>query len=93
MDGTFYVTHAVGKRWIADGHRDSVVSISVTWATPSDMSKSSIHAMTMSLATEWGRYGIRLAWQDHRKKHHTQADWQFTTGDARVRLKRLYPSF
>src|SRR5258708_11123901 len=24
------------------------------------MSKSAIHAMTMSLATEWGRYGIRL---------------------------------
>ena len=24
------------------------------------MSKAAIHAMTMSLATEWGRYGIRL---------------------------------
>ena len=24
------------------------------------MSKSAVHAMTMSLATEWGRYGIRL---------------------------------
>ena len=24
------------------------------------MSKSAIHAMTMSLATEWGRHGIRL---------------------------------
>jgi NAD(P)-dependent dehydrogenase (short-subunit alcohol dehydrogenase family) len=27
---------------------------------PSAMSKSAIHAMTMSLATEWGRHGIRL---------------------------------
>jgi NAD(P)-dependent dehydrogenase (short-subunit alcohol dehydrogenase family) len=27
---------------------------------PSAMSKSAVHAMTMSLATEWGRYGIRL---------------------------------
>ena len=67
MHGTFYVTHAVGKRWIAGQHRGSVVSISVTWVrnggpfvTPSAMSKSAIHAMTMSLATEWGRYGIRL---------------------------------
>ena len=31
MHGTFYVTHAVGKRWIAGGHRGNVVSIVVTW--------------------------------------------------------------
>jgi NAD(P)-dependent dehydrogenase (short-subunit alcohol dehydrogenase family) len=67
MHGTFYVTHAVGRRWIAGGHRGNVVSIVVTWinngspyVVPSAMSKSAIHAMTMSLATEWGRYGIRL---------------------------------
>src|ERR1041384_6118348 len=29
--GTFYVTQAVGKRWIAGGHKCSVVSILVTW--------------------------------------------------------------
>ena len=33
------------------------------------------------------------AWQDKRNKHHTKADWQFTTADARVKLKRLYPRF
>jgi NAD(P)-dependent dehydrogenase (short-subunit alcohol dehydrogenase family) len=67
MHGTFYVTQAVGKRWIAGGHPGSVVSITVTWTrnggpfvVPSAMSKSAIQAMTMSLATEWGRYGIRL---------------------------------
>ena len=67
MHGTFYVTHAVGRRWIAGGHRGNVVSITVTWVrngspyvVPSAMSKSAIHAMTMSLAAEWGRYGIRL---------------------------------
>ncbi|MGH8679264.1 MAG: SDR family oxidoreductase [Burkholderiales bacterium] len=45
----------------------SVMSIIVTWVrngspfvVPSAMSKSAIHTMTMSLATEWGRYGIRL---------------------------------
>jgi hypothetical protein len=31
MHGTFYVTHAVGKRWIAGGNRGNVVSIVVTW--------------------------------------------------------------
>jgi NAD(P)-dependent dehydrogenase (short-subunit alcohol dehydrogenase family) len=67
MHGTFYVTHAVGKRWIAARLPGNVVSITVTWVrngspyvVPSTMSKSAIHAMTMSLATEWGRYGIRL---------------------------------
>lgn len=33
------------------------------------------------------------AWQENRNKHHARADWQFTTADARVRLKRLYPHF
>jgi NAD(P)-dependent dehydrogenase (short-subunit alcohol dehydrogenase family) len=67
MHGTFYVTHAVGRRWIAAGQRGNVVSITTTWVrngspyvVPSAMSKSAIHAMTMSLAIEWGRHGIRL---------------------------------
>jgi NAD(P)-dependent dehydrogenase (short-subunit alcohol dehydrogenase family) len=67
MHGTFYVTQAVGKRWIALKQPGNVVSITTTWVrngspyvVPSAMSKSAIHAMTMSLATEWGRYGIRL---------------------------------
>ena len=33
------------------------------------------------------------AWQAHRNKHHAKADWPFTTNDARVKLKRLYPQF
>ena len=67
MHGTFYVTHAVGKRWIANKLPGNVVSIVTTWVrngspfvVPSAMSKAALHAMTMSLATEWGRYGIRL---------------------------------
>jgi NAD(P)-dependent dehydrogenase (short-subunit alcohol dehydrogenase family) len=67
LHGTFYVTHAVGRRWIAGAHRGNVVSIVVTWVyngspyvVPSVMSKTGVHAMTMSLATEWAHYGIRL---------------------------------
>src|SRR3954451_14393867 len=63
MHGTFYVTHAVGKRWITGRHKGSVVSIVVTWiensgpfTVPSAMSKSAIATMTRSLAVEWGRY-------------------------------------
>jgi hypothetical protein len=33
------------------------------------------------------------AWEQHRNMHHAKADWQFTTADARVKLKRLYPQF
>ena len=65
--GTFYVTHAVGRRWIAGGHKGSVVTIVVTWVhtgspyvVPSAMSKAGLHVMTKSLAVEWGKYGIRL---------------------------------
>jgi len=32
------------------------------------------------------------AWQTDRNTHHTKSDWHFTTKDARVKLKHLYPS-
>ncbi|MGC1297813.1 MAG: IS630 family transposase [Alloacidobacterium sp.] len=33
-----------------------------------------------------------LAWEDNRNSKHAKADWQFTTADARIKLKRLYPA-
>jgi transposase len=32
------------------------------------------------------------AWQQSRNAQHRTVDWQFTTADARTKLKRLYPS-
>jgi NAD(P)-dependent dehydrogenase (short-subunit alcohol dehydrogenase family) len=74
--GTFYVTQAVGRRWIAEAKAGewqpgapcrNVVSIITTWVdnggpyvVPSAMSKAGIDVMTKSLAVEWARYGIRL---------------------------------
>lgn len=65
--GTFYVTHAVGKRWIAGKLPGSIISILVTWVwtgapyvVPSAMSKTALEGMTKSLAVEWGHYGIRV---------------------------------
>ena len=74
--GTFYVTQAVGKRWVAEAKSGAwqatqpyrnVMSIIVTWVdngspyvVPSAMSKAGIAVMTKSLATEWARHGIRL---------------------------------
>lgn len=67
MDGAFFTTLACGKRWIAQGIKGSVVSTLVTWiltgsayVTSSAMAKAAVHAMTMSLAVEWAKYGIRL---------------------------------
>lgn len=66
LHGTFYVTHAVGKRWIRDRLPGSILSIVTTWVwtgspftVPSAMAKSGVDAMTKSLAIEWGRFGIR----------------------------------
>ena len=65
--GSFGVTQALGRQWIAQGIPGAVVSIVVTWVwtgapfvLPSAMSKAGLDAMTKSLAVEWGRYGIRL---------------------------------
>ena len=33
------------------------------------------------------------AWTKNRNGKCVKADWQFTTDDARVKLKRLYPRF
>lgn len=65
--GTFYVTLACGKRWIADRSRATVISILATWiwnggpyTVPSAMSKAGLNIMTKSLAVEWAPHGIRL---------------------------------
>lgn len=67
MNGSFNTTLAAGKRWIAEGLPGTVLSNLTTWVwsgsafvVPSAMAKAAVHAMTMSLAVEWGRYGIRL---------------------------------
>ncbi|WP_250290999.1 SDR family oxidoreductase [Frankia sp. CiP1_Cm_nod1] len=67
MNGSFNTTHAAGRRWIAEGLPGAVLSMLTTWiwtgsafVVPSAMGKAAVHAMTMSLAVEWARYGIRL---------------------------------
>ncbi len=66
LHGTFYVTTACGRRWLAEGRPASVLSMVVTWVwtgsaytVPSAMAKSGVAAMTKSLAVEWGPRGIR----------------------------------
>ena len=74
--GSFYVTQAIGKRWVAEAKAGawkpgqpyrSVMSIVTTWVdngspyvVPSAMSKAGIDIMSKSLAVEWAKYGVRL---------------------------------
>jgi NAD(P)-dependent dehydrogenase (short-subunit alcohol dehydrogenase family) len=65
--GTFYVTHEIGRRLIAEQKKASFLAILTTWVwngsaftVPSAMSKAGVNVMTQSLATEWGRYGLRF---------------------------------
>jgi len=32
-----------------------------------------------------------MAWQEKRNFNQAKVDWHFTTEDARIKLKRLYP--
>lgn len=67
LHGTAYVTLAVGKRWVEEGRKGTVLSMLTSYAwsgsayvLPSAMGKAGALAMTRSLAAEWGPYGIRL---------------------------------
>ena len=67
LRGTYYFTLAVGKYWIENKIKGTVLNISTTYATtgsgyvvPSAVAKGGALIMTKSLAAEWGKYGIRL---------------------------------
>jgi NAD(P)-dependent dehydrogenase (short-subunit alcohol dehydrogenase family) len=68
LHGTFYCTLALGKRWIATGHRGRVLNIVTTYAetgsayvVPSAAAKAGVLALTRSLAVEWAKHGITMA--------------------------------
>lgn len=67
LNGTFYCSQAVGKRWIAEGKGGNILNIIATYAwtgSPgvihSASAKAGVLAMTRTLAVEWARYGIRV---------------------------------
>ncbi len=67
LRGSYYFTLALGKYWIENKIKGTVLNISTTyswtgsgWVVPSAMAKAGVLAMTKSLAFEWAKYGIRL---------------------------------
>ncbi|CAG7731599.1 unnamed protein product, partial [Allacma fusca] len=67
LNGTANVTLELGKRLIAKQQGASVLAITTTYTlrgsgfvAPSAAAKSGVQSLVRSLASEWGRYGIRL---------------------------------
>jgi NAD(P)-dependent dehydrogenase (short-subunit alcohol dehydrogenase family) len=66
LRGTYYVTLAVGKNWIAKKQPGTFLNIVTTYSwtgsgyvVPSACSKAGVLALTRSLAVEWAKYNIR----------------------------------
>ena len=66
LRGTYNTTLAVGKEWIANKQPGVFLNIVTTYAwtgsgyvVPSACAKAGVLALTRSLASEWGKYGIR----------------------------------
>lgn len=67
LKGSYTSTLLAGQRWIKENRQGTVLSIVTTYAStgsgyvvPSACAKAGVIAMTRSLASEWGRKGIRL---------------------------------
>lgn len=67
LNGTFYCSQAVGKYWIEQGIKGSILNMVATYAWDagagvihSAAAKAGVLSMTRTLAVEWGtKYGIR----------------------------------
>jgi len=66
LKGTYYMTLAAGKNWIANKQPGTFLNIVTTYAwtgsgyvVPSACSKAGVLALTRSLAVEWAKYNIR----------------------------------
>ncbi|HKV05379.1 MAG TPA: SDR family oxidoreductase [Candidatus Acidoferrales bacterium] len=69
LQGTFYFTLVLGRKWIAAKQPANVLNIVTTYASsgsgaaflvPSACAKAGVLAMTRSLAIEWARHRIRF---------------------------------
>ena len=62
-----------------------------------NMAEIELSALARDLPERVGRPGRRWsrhvgAWEGRRNGAGVKADWQFTTADARIKLRKLYPT-
>ncbi len=67
LKGTYNFTLALGKKWIENKQKGTVLNIVTTYSwtgsgyvVPSACAKAGVLSMTRSLAVEWAKYGIRF---------------------------------
>lgn len=67
LHGTIYFTLEMGKRWISQQRKGTILNMITTYAwtgsayvVPSATAKAGVLSLTRSLAVEWGPLGIRL---------------------------------
>ncbi|WP_100333770.1 2,4-dienoyl-CoA reductase [Bacillus alkalisoli] len=68
LNGTFYCSSEVGKFWMENGHKGSIINMVATYAwnagagvAHSAAAKAGVLSLTRTLAVEWGtKYGIRV---------------------------------
>src|SRR5436309_8349014 len=81
---------APSSTWAASYLRPSSAAFITTIA------ESSFHISTHNLNRRIPNKQILIeeiaAWEQDRNANHTKADWQFTTKNARIKLKHLYPA-
>lgn len=65
--GSLHTTMACGRRWLAAKRSAVVLNVTTTYTmtgsayvVPSAVAKAGVHALTRSLAVEWGDRGIRM---------------------------------
>ena len=86
-DGTFTLVDARGRKYLTKLERERFLAAVRSHPKPAVQTLARTLAMTEVLRDEVA------AWQAARDRIQSKVNWQFTTDDARVKLKRLYPTF
>jgi hypothetical protein len=98
-------THTIGAFYEAFSHEEAkrLVDRFEFVFTPKhgswlDMAEIELHVLNSqclnrNIATMEEMQKEVLAWQKHRNNQKANINWQFTTKDARIKLRRLYPTF